>query len=688
MRFGRDTRLTGIGGGIKSDMDAAVQIMEEFNNYDPEKKARIQQAADRYRELADDTLKYMLDKGRISQDVYDKIKENNQYYVGMQRVIEAEPDQEIENYFAAGGGHLGNKSTPLFSIKGSNRKMVNPYVTLLDGVNKAIRESDRNEVLTTFREMLTGTRGMYEGDPVRFADIGVIGKAGDKNSIPIFVDGKVEHWVFQKDVYATLKGIDYLHHNLPGWVTALPRLLRWSVTHFPVFAARNIVRDFQHRLIISNENSIANFFGVKDFVGDKKHWEDVALAGGLNSGFYMKDRVHWYGLMKEAINKNSKGKSVFTYLNPLKMYKGYADFLQKGETLNRVAEYRAAFRKAKGEGMDDYNAMLYAGNKSADLIDFALMGHHMKYINQMIPFTNAAVQGLRSSANKFKENPVGFTARMVLFTVVPMALLWYVNHNDEDKEEYEELPDYQRDMFWNFKIGPNNWASIPKPFELGILSSGVDRAMSRFLGDNEKAFDGYGGSVAKSFFPVDESAMTGPFRSAIEVEANWDFFRDKSIVPEYEQNLDMRLRKTQYASRMSQIIGNTMGYDSRYVDHIIKSTFSYYGNFATKASNIGTDNSQQLGLPDLGFFKTSPAFNSKSVKDFLSIVERYGFSYKYPEVVQYRDLQQKYFAEKTDEGKDQAAKAIREYCKSVLESLKLKGEAEVLQELGERVKPK
>lgn len=686
-RLGRETRLTGIDQ--VNDVEAALQILEEFEQYDDDKKARIKEAAARYREMADDTLRYMVDKGRLSEAVYEEIKKNNQYYVGLSRVIEAEPNQEIPNYYSGTGAHLGSVSSPIFKIRGSKRKIVNPYVTLLDGVNKAIRESDRNEVLATFRELLTGTRGMYQGDPKRFADVGFIGSSSDANSIPVFVNGNVEHWVFQKDVYKILKGIDYLHHNLPGWLTALPRLLRWSVTHFPVFAARNIVRDFQSRIIISNENSMANFFGAKDFIGDSKHWKDVALAGGLNSGFYMKDRVHWYGLMKEAIDKTAKKKGITHYLNPIKMYKGYADFLQKGETLNRVAEYRAAFRAAKKEGMDDYNAMLYAGNKSADLIDFALMGHHMKIINQIIPFTNAAVQGLRSAASHASENPVGFTARLVLFTVVPQALLWYLNHKDDDEgKEYEDLPDYQRDMFWNLKIAPNVWVSIPKPFELGMLSSGVDRAMSKAFGKNEKAFDGYGGSVGKSFFPVDEAAIAGPLRSALEVQANWDYFRNKYIIPPHEENLDLRLRRTEYGSKAGQLIGNTMGWDSRNVDHIIKSTLSYYGNFVVKGSNSFSEDGQKLGLPDAGFFKTSPAFNSKSVVEFLKITAKYGFSYKMPELVEYRRLRTNYFDAKTDKEKDQAAKSVRDYCSSVIDSLKLKGEKKIEDELKDRATEK
>lgn len=655
-KFGRSDILSGIGGGIFKDIDVAQKTLDEFTNGDPNRLTRIQEAADRYREFSDDILKYMVEKGRMSQENYDEIKKNNLQYVAMLRVMETEPNREVESGFGA-GSKLGNKSEPIKKIKGSTKTIQNPYISLIDTLHKAMKESDRNDVLRSFRDMLTESRGMYEGDPKRFADIGVIGKEGDKNAITIFVDGKPEHWIFQDDVYKALKGLDSEGYRLPGVMTALPKALRWTVTHFPTFAARNIVRDFQDRIIKSNDNS-----GIRDLFGDKEHWRELARSGGLNSGYYMRDKASYYGLLEVAMHDMAKDKGILL-LDPVRLkhaWEGYTNLLGKSETVNRVAEYRAAFRNAKAKGMDDYNASLYAGYKSRDLMDFALMGHWMKVMNQMVPFSNAGVQGLRKAALSAKENPVGFTARMFAYSVVPGIALWLLNHKDEQTaKEYESMPAYQRDMAFNFKIGSDKWVSIPKPYELSLTGAGIDRAMSAQFYGKKNAFEGYAGSVANSLLPIDQANLT-PFPGIVEGVTNYDFFRDKAIVPPYENNVDLALRNTDRASRLGKVLQDVSGIDARKIDHFVKGQFSYFGNAALKTSNLGRKDGDKFGLHDLGFFQNTPAYNSPQVQDLMKYAEQWRLGASKP-MKEFKRLASEYFDAKDDADKDKKAEILRDY---------------------------
>ncbi|MGN6266431.1 MAG: LPD38 domain-containing protein, partial [Ginsengibacter sp.] len=463
-KFSRESILTGIGGGIYRDVDVALKALNEFHNGDPKKLERIQEAAKRYREFSDDILRYMVDKGRLAEEVYNEIRNNNVHYVALHRIMEAEPETEIQ-IFTEGGKKLSSVNQPIKNIKGSTRKIVNPYISLLDAMYKSIKESDRNDVLRAFRDMIQNNRSMYDGRVIRLSEIGVIAKPGDKNTITVFIKGKPEKWALQKDVYEALKGLDNDGYKLPGILTLHTRILRNMTTKFPTFAGRNWIRDFQDRLIKSNDHS-----GLKDLFGNKEHWRDVARKGGLNAGYYVRDKAHYYGLMEQAMDEISKNQKTI-FADPIKIKKlwhGYENILQASETSNRVAEYRAAFRQAKLKGMDDYNAGLYGAFKARDLMDFAVMGHYMKIINQLVPFSNAAVQAVRSSAVRAYENPAGFLGRTAVYSVLPAVALWLWNHRDEETaKEYENLPWYQRDMFSNIKIGDNKWLSIPKPYELG-----------------------------------------------------------------------------------------------------------------------------------------------------------------------------------------------------------------------------
>lgn len=685
-KFDRETVLSGVGGGIFKDVDVAKKTLDEFNNGDPNRLARIKEAADRYRELSDDILKYMVDKGRMSKEDYNEIKKNNLQYVAMMRVMESEPNREIQTPVGS-GGKLGSKSEPIKKQTGSTKMIENPYSSLIKTLHKAINEADRNEVLRSFRDMLVEDRSMYQDSPKRFSDIGVIGKEGDKNAVTIFIDGKPEHWIFQEDVHNAIKGLGAEVYKLPGIITAFPMMLRWSVTHFPVFAARNIARDFQDRIIKSNEGS-----GMRDVFGDKEHWREIARTGGLNSGYYMKNKESYYGLLEEAMHDISKNTTVFDPIKFKELWRNYTDLLTKSETVNRVAEYRAAFKNAKAKGMDDYNASLYAGYKARDLMDFAVMGEQMKWINQIVPFSNASIQGLRKAAVSAKENPIGFTSRMIAYTVAPSIGLWLLNHRDEKTaKQYEAMPWYQRDMAWNFKIGINKWASIPKPYELSLFGSAVDRTLSKVFYGKENAFEGYGGSVANTMLPIDQANLIPVAPAIVEGMMNYDMFRDKSIVPPYENNVDLSLRNTDQASRLGNLLQEASmnlpggGVDARKTDHFIKGQFSYFGNTLLKASNIGNEKGEQFGLSDLGFFKETPAYNSPDVQKLMEYAEqwRLGSSRTMKE---FHRLAKNYFNEKDDAEKEKKAEILIDYSKRTLKIWKEKNMDEIKKERAERKK--
>lgn len=671
-RFDREEVLTGVGGGIFSDIDIATRTLDEFKTGDPDKLKRIDEAASRYRQFADGILKYMVDKGRLSKEQYDAIKRNNVQYVALNRVMEAEPGNEI-SVFTGKGGKLGSITQPVQSIKGSTRKITNPYTSLLDSLHRSLKEADRNDVLSAFRDLLVSGRGMHEGEPLRLAEVGMIGKQGDKNAIPIFIDGKPEHWLFQKDVYEALKGLDNDGYRLPGILTWHAKALRATVTKFPTFALRNWIRDLQDRVIKSSVGS-----GFTDLYGNKEHWKDVARMGGLNSGYYMRDKTHYYGLMNEAVHDMAKKQGIIiTDGTKLKeLWHGYENMLQKSETANRVAEYRAGLRRGKEQGMDDYNAMLYGAFKSRDLIDFALMGHYMKIVNQIIPFSNAAVQGIRSTIVNAKQNPGAFLARIAVYTIMPQVGLWFWNHrNDEASKQYEELPDYQRDMFWNLKIGDNKWLSIPKPYELGIISSGIDRTLSKTLGHNDAAFTGYAGQTFQALSPIDQGNLAGSFQPEIEVMVNKSFFTGKPIIPAYEEPLDLSLRHTEHASRLGLAAQKIAHIDARKFDYWVRAHFSYTGGMAIKLSNLGDDTKQTPDITDIGFFKRTPAYNSKSVQEMLDYAKSFNKT-RGKDFKAFTELAGQYFDAKTDKEKEMISTQMIDIAKILLTEWKSE-EAEI-----------
>jgi len=636
VKFQRSHDLTGVGARIKNDLDVAelhLADIRTLEKVDPEKHARIVESAKRYREYADAGLRYAVQKGRLSQDKYDAIKDDNQYYVSLARVKEVSPTEEpleFINKFATGG--LTSTKDVLKTAKGGTGTIQNPYLSLIKNTTDIIRESDRNEVMASFVEPLSEIRQMGNGTPGDFGKIARKVAPGERNAKSIYVKGEKQTWQFADDIYEALIGMGGIAPNAFVNVLAIPgSILRWTVTHFPVFAAKNIVRDTMSRTILSRSGS-----GIKDLIHDIQDKELFELYGGSQAGYYLINKTAYAKQLKNTISEIAESGKGFV-LDPRNIAKGwdwYENALSKGENVNRIAEFKSAFKKAKDQGMDDYNAGLQAAFEARDTLDFAVAGHAMKVINRLIPFSNAGVQGLRRSALAIKEDPAGFATRIAMYSILPQLAVRSLVHAMGDDEEYEQLPAYMRDLTYSFRtpFTGDKWISIPKPFDLGIPSSIVDRMISKVNG-NYYAFKGSGKSMLNVLVPFDEGSVMGPFKPIVESFMNKDTFRDSPIIPHWEEKRLLKNREgAKNASTISKQLSQAMGLvgaetDPRYIDHFIKGQFSYFGDWTLSLSDAVTGNEKsrnKMTISKTGFVKDPPIANAQAVKDVYEIASKLG----------------------------------------------------------------
>lgn len=689
-------RVSGIGAGIEDDVSVAEARLAELKK-DEARYAKLKEAASRYRQWADANLRYLVDKGRLSQEQYEGIKANNEQYVAMQRILEVSPGEELVTSIPRGGPgrKIGSVGTPVQTFKGSTRAIKNPYLSLMDATHRSIREADRNEILKLFRDLLTTDRGLYEGEPNNLATVGREAQAGEQHTIPIFVNGKKESWQFHPDIYKALKGIEEGEYKLPPVLTVLPRILRATIVNAPPFALRNIIRDAWHRSIVSLAGS-KPWDTLK--VYSKDEISQLKRSGGDQAGHYYTDAKNYARAMKFAMEEAVASHNSIV-VNPAKLMtwakkgaQGYLDLMQGSERQGRLSEYRRAFAKAKRAfGYDDYHAMLYAASQSRSLIDYAIAGNWMLLMNQMIPFSNAAVQGLRSSALRAKADPAGYALRFGAFALAPtlMTYAWNYLYGDDDLDEYRQLPAYQRDLFWNFKLGPDLWLKVPKPFENGVMASSFERMLDYAMG-NPKAFDGHVGSMAKTLLPVDEASFAGPYQAVFQAAANYDFFRDRPIVPRWEENLALDLRSYHRASRLGQALQQAIGVDARKIDFVIQQQFGYLGRYASDISDTGRKDKHGLTLSASGLTGGSPASVSLDAKEVSRIAEERGVvpsrskavdritnmaqitprNAKHPDSLRYavfRKHLNEYYKAESREDRDRLAKQVRADAKHLMD---------------------
>jgi hypothetical protein len=609
----RKRNLSGAGAGLQSDVKVAEKALAEFDDLPEADQERIREGARRYRAWADATMKHLVEMGYIDARRYAAIRARNPNYVDMHRVFD---DEEI---IAA-----------LKAFKGSTRQIDNPFDSLLVSTEVLYRKAQRNQVLARFRDLLTNDRGLYEGQANNLASIGRKMDAEADDTVPIRVthteeDPKTgqdrtvvetEYWQFAPEIKKALDAWGSVKEDgIVSRVFQMPaQLLRFGVTHSPAFVVRNIIRDAINRGVVSRTGSKP--WDV--FAGSTpEEKEAMRAAGGGQAGHYLRTKINYDRELSRRI-KELTGEKNTMVAAPAYLWRAWERTVKGSETVGRMAEYRSAFAKAKARGLGDYEASLEAAYRSRNLLDYAVAGTVGKELTKYIPFANAAVQGLKSTLSSAASNPRAFAGRWSLYVLMPTVATYLMAVLGGDDDELRQMPAWRRDLFWNIRV-PGGWLSIPKPFELGALASGVERALDAASG-HAHAFDGYTGSVAKSMLPFESPEdLIGPLKTVIEIRANRDLFRDRDIIPYWEERLPVARRKgTARASSIGQVIQAISGdnADARNVDHFIRGLTGGTGGLVMDLGDTltGRDDRQGVGLPASGLVAAIPTYDARDVR--------------------------------------------------------------------------
>lgn len=579
--------LSGLGAGMMTDVEAAREAMADLGR-DPNRARRLQEAARRYRAWADTNLDYLRDTGRLSQAQVDGIRAENAQYVDMHRLSE---EFDLQSRTERGVGNVGTARDVVKRFKGSSLEIENVYKSLLGQTDAIQKEAIRNRAMRTFTDVLETSRSLYEGDPVELDRIGSRATAKDRNTIAVWKNGQRVDWKLDPDVFEAVKGAgDLGSHAFIDMIAIPQQIARYLITHSPAFMIRNPIRDAVGRSVVSEHGS-----KPWDILGGYSQAEKsrFEIYGGGMFGNYAKDRLTWNRELKRGMAELRKDPRNIL-LTPLELKRAWERIAASSETVGRVAEFKRAYQDGiDTHGYSPEEAAIYAAGEARGLMDFAKMGSVMRTINRLVPFSNAHLRGLSRSMQTGIKNPGAFALRWALFVAAPtLAVRAWNRMSDPDTEkEYLQLPAWQRDFFWNIKVG-NHWVRIPKPHELGVMAGGVERAIDKGLFGTKHAFDGYAGSATSALMPMSSPVeATGPLKVPIEIMFNRDSFRDKDIIPSWERELRLDLRKgAKHSSNVGQAVGKLIGADPRYIDHFLHS----YGGIGQAVTDF-TSSEMKLG---------------------------------------------------------------------------------------------
>lgn len=501
---------------------------------------------------------YGVDEGLISPAMFNAMRQKNPNYAPMMRQF------NLSEKFSQGFGMkhsnaFSGQKAPIKEVSptGSVRNIVDPRRSIIESTGSWVNASMRNRVMQSLvdavrrdpkalkgvAEIVQAPKGqpnlrqvLSEGDQVDFMnmlndDFNKLfnrTRLDEDNVIRAMYKGEPVYLrIHDPEAIKALSGMGTEVSNVVlDTVGKLSTATKYSATgpFAPMFAVKGFFMDTPQALIQSKNpamhmvdvghaliSSIADTLpkGTPGVENIRALARDYQRVGGGYSAILRGDR----GLKKGVSQMNrdpllspqniakTAGKAVAA------PFKGLSKFGDIGENLNRMAAYKGELRR-RGYDRSPEN-ITAAINESREITtNFSRKGNLSSQVEKFVPYSNAAVQGIRRFATQWKRNPWKTMALVGGTVLIPKALE-LMNHYDDP--DYQKLP--AREKYRNLILGKNEdgtFDKVPVPPEYGALGAlFVDILESVYLED-PNAFKGSAEAILNAFTPPQVSGTVAP----------------------------------------------------------------------------------------------------------------------------------------------------------------------------------
>jgi len=530
------------------------------------------------------SLKYLLDAGVISKEVYQAALKANKDFVPFYRDFLEE---------AGSGNFSKNVRNPLKFFKGSKKKIIDPFESIYNNIGTFVTIAKRNEANLSFLEMIEQVRKV---DPNAFPEVQISPKRTKETKISakeleqvvenpkslkpevvdgfsvfrkesgylkdteivVYRNGKREVWevgeAFARPTKTFEKGI---FRYLADFFSLPSRTLRAGATGAAEFVYNNVSRDAFSSAILSKGWYVPYFqtlMGIsmvlkptrKKF-GLDKVYEEYSKSPAVQNSIVTLDRTYFDRTVKEYFTKT---RPINYIKNIPELFRIYVEFSEK---VNRAGNFKLALDRNLKRGLSEDQAIKKSAVETRDNpIDYRRMGASIQGLNQISAFFNARIQGLNQTIKAFKDRPLQTYAKVFMYVQLPSILLWMANHDDPD---YQDLPQWRKDLFWHIKVN-GTYYPIPKPFEIGLIfGTGTERFLDYYFDKDPKAIEKFKDAVTVQSFKglVPFPDILKPF---FEAKNNRSFFFDRPIIPAGLENVPSEYQYTDYTSETMKLIAS------------------------------------------------------------------------------------------------------------------------------------
>lgn len=591
-----------------------------------------------------------VDTGLVSEESATEWAERWSFYVPLNRAV-----SEEQRGIGAKRG-FANQNSTIHKAIGSGLDIVHPVDNIVNNIVKMVNAGVRNNVMreitnqasaldadASFLEKVPAPlvrhsfdmtkvkatlEGWFEESSLKTSDIalasGIVNNLDDilyqygrgkahGDVITVLKNGQPEFWKINDSLM--LQSLTSLSpKKMEGILDAYAVVSRFMTSNitgnnliWSLFS--NFPRDMMTMFTYSKNKNPAELFSsvgsaymnrVKGEDADPLYKEYLAMGGGKTSA-YTADRDLAKRARKSLSNKKFSA-------NPLDWIAFISDTVETGP---RYATYKL-MREA---GMNAQEAFY----ESQDItVNFRRGGHISQELNKVVPFFNASVQGLDKFRRWITAEDVGakerkkvVRSRVITYIAVSgaMAAIFYAlnNGSDEKEEDYEQLSNYIKNSYWNIPLGDGKYFAIPKPRDLGVLSSFFETCMEYGIGKNNHAFDEFYAYAVENFLPsvASDIAQVGN-KGVIEtgmgvigslgiigvvgyLGANRDFL-GRPIVSSGLQNLEPKDQYTARTSKIAYWIGQAFDTSPMQVDYFFQQVLGGWWKTQKALFPVGSEN--------------------------------------------------------------------------------------------------
>ena len=578
-----------------------AQIMAMLNA-NPEKMAAVKEAARIYKEFNDGQLDFVAQAGYLSKEKVAELKRTPYipfYRVNSNNNVELMIDKEHAI-------RIGNiKDEPqLHALVGDNKQILPIFTSAVQNTfmltNMALRNKSVQESAFLLHKMgiasvVSRGVGPTNANTVRFQVKGV----------PHFVSIDTDLYGIPADLI--VRGMEGIKTTMPALVQMLgvpASLLRNFIIRNPAYAVRQVIRDPMTAWLTTGTDAIPILSSMRELasmVAGRSETENTLMqTGAISSNVFTGDQRDMSKFLKEI----STGKSGWA--------KGMAKldaFALQGDAATRAVVYKDSLDK----GMSEQAALL----RTLESMNFGRRGlsPSVQWLNTMIPFFNAQIQGLDVLYRAFKgDMPYSeqlkirkkLVARGTFLAAGTMAYAFMM----QDDEAYKRAKPEERYGNWFVYVGDSKEPlKIPIPFELGYLFKSLPEAIVNVAFSDEKAKTAIGGMLTL----IDQSnpfQLPAAIKPLTEVVLGASFFggdiesaREKKILPAERA----RDSTTEAAKLLAQLTGNEEirkltgreGISAISIDHLIRGYTSSLGIALVQLANplLNTEVSADVQQP-------------------------------------------------------------------------------------------